>query len=130
MATKKPADPLAGLSIGTAKAAPTITGPTPASAPVINLNAAKKKRRLTGQAFKDAQTFARDMVGYDDTSPIWGKRLIVVISDVAQQLEDAATYAGAGDHVNAEASLITAHTYITELKKRLAYGQVMKAQNS
>lgn len=127
MATKKPADPLAGLSIGTAKAAPIATGPTSAS--VINLNAAKKKRRLTGQAFKDAQTFARDMVGYDDTSPIWGKRLINVISDVDQQLEDAATYAGAGDYVNAEASLAQARTYVTELKKRIAYGQVMKAQN-
>jgi hypothetical protein len=123
MPTKKTiSDPLAGIPTGTARA------PRPAPS-VINLNAARKRRTLTGQAYKDAQKFARDMVGYDNTSPIWGKRLINVIGDVDARLEDATTALGSGDYGFAEDSLRQAHTYITELKKRLAYGQVMKAQS-
>jgi hypothetical protein len=117
--SKKPKDPLAGIPTGTAN---------PAPSNVVNLNTAKK-RRLSGQAFRDAQKFARDMVGYDNKSPIWGKRLIAVIGETNEQLEAAQTEFGAGNYADAEQHVNNAKLNMTELQKRLAYGQVMKAQS-
>lgn len=124
MATTK-TDPLAGIPVATASpakvSAPVATG-------VINLAAAKKKRKLTGQDRKDAVKFARDMVGYDNTSPIWGKRLIVVLAEISDQLTQARADARTSPAL-AETSIDGALQWVGELQKRVAFGQVMKAQS-
>lgn len=107
MATKK-TDPLAGIPVTTASPA------RAAKAGVINLAAAKKKR-LSGQDRKDAVRFARDMVGYDSTSPIFGKRLPALCGEIIDLID-------AGD-------TLTAKLWLQELQKRVAFGQVMKAQS-
>lgn len=122
MATKKIVDPLAGIPVATAKAATVSTAANP-SGGVINLASAKKKRKLTGQDRKDAVKFARDMVGYDSTSPIWGKKLIVVLADLSEDIDEIEKALGSDSTVN------DARTTVRELQKRVAFGQVMKAQS-
>lgn len=117
MATKKTADPLAGIPVATAKAAPV------AATGVINLAAAKKKRKLTGQDRKDAVKFARDMVGYDSTSPIWGKKLIVVLAELSEGIDEIEKAFGSASSIN------EVRQTVQELQKRVAFGQIMKAQS-
>jgi hypothetical protein len=105
MATKKPVTPV-----------------TPAPT-VINLAAARKKRKLSGQDRKDAVEFARSMVGYNDTSPIWGKKLIVVLAELSEQLDEVEKALGS------DSTIVEARTTVSELQKRVAFGQIMKAQS-
>jgi hypothetical protein len=125
-------DPLAGIPTGTAQPvkAPKAKAPAaPTGGTVINLNAAKKRRRLTGQAFKDAQKFARDMVGYDSSSPIWGRKLVDVIQDIEAAQERATEALATSTYKDVSEALVDANVLTTEIKKRLAYGQIMKAQS-
>lgn len=118
-----PANPLAGLPNGVS-ATPNV--PVPG---VINLAQAKKKRKLTGQQYKDARDFARGVTGYNDKSPIWGKRMNVVLNDIEANLNDASRFLNSGDYMAAETAIEAALKYNQELQKRLATGQLIGAQS-
>lgn len=129
MATKivKPIDPLAGLPVATAKPAPQPKAAPATGGNVVNLKAAKAKRKLSGQAYKDARDFARSATGYNDTSPIWGKRMAVVLMEIESRLADGiSTAIGGGDPI---AELEDALALNRELQKRLATNQLISAQS-
>ena len=126
MPAKTTTDPLAGIPVATAK--PAKVAKTAPSGSVINLASAKKKRRLTGDDYQNAKKFAASMVGYDSTSPIWGKRLPVILAEVLERVEDAQVNI-VGDPSAAQDELIVVKTLVQELQKRIAFGQVMKAQS-
>lgn len=121
MATKT-ADPLAGVPVAGAS-------PAKPAANVINLAQAKKKRKLTGEDYRNAVKFARGITGYDDTSPIWGKKMVVVLAELLERLDTTNGFINAGDLIEALDSLKDAQTSVTELQKRIATGQVIKAQS-
>lgn len=109
--------------MATKKPSPVVAAP----ATVINLATARKKRKLTGEDRKNAVDFARSMVGYNDSSPIWGKRLIAVLAELSDQITELETDAITGV-INTPA-LAQARTIVSELQKRVAFGQIMKAQS-
>lgn len=117
----KTTDPLAGIPVATAGPAKTKAAAVPAG--VINLASAKKKRRLSGQDYQDAKKFAQSMVGYDSSSPIWGKRQPVILGQIIGHLNDVEASIGVNSDLDA------ARVLVQELQKRVAFGQVMKAQS-
>jgi len=128
-------DPLAGIPIGTAKPARKPKGalviPTvvPGST-VINLAQAKSKRhKLTGEAYKQARDFARGATGYNDTSPIWGKRLNVVLTEIETKLNYVSEALNDGRYIDATDDLEQALLWNKELQKRIATGQLIAAQS-
>lgn len=125
MATKivKPIDPLAGLPVATAKPAPQPKAAPAAGGNVVNLASAKKKRKLSGDDYKNARDFARSATGYNDTSPIWGKRMPVVLMEIEELLDLATKGLGSGNEVE-QALLLN-----RELQKRLATNQLISAQS-
>jgi len=126
--TSTTVDPLAGLPVATAKA-PRATKPTAAPNGVIDLSAARserKRRKLTGQAYKDARDFARKATGYDDTSPIWGKRLPAVLTEIEALLDLSESH----PDFTSEVDRIERALFLNkELQKRVATGQLIGAQN-
>jgi len=128
-------DPLAGIPTATAKTARRIYSPTkPRTAKavstgnVIDLSAAKK-RKLTGQEYKDARDFARKTTGYNDTSPIWGQRMPVVLTDIERLLQKAKDQIDNGSYGDGLAFLDDALLLNKELQKRIATGQLIGAQS-
>lgn len=128
-------DPLAGIPSATTKPARQAAAPVGGS--VVNLATAKaerKRRRLTGQEYKDARDFARRQTGYNDTSPIWGKRMPQVLTDIEAILAEVETIVGAFNDVTSPGSLRaydaiqTALQLNRELQKRVATGQLIGAQ--
>lgn len=120
--TINPIDPLAGLPVAAPKAAPAPSGN------VVNLSTHKKKR-LTGQAYKDARDFARKATGYDSSSPIWGKRLPTVLTEIEATLEKAGEEADTGNLIEALDGIRAALELNRELQKRVATGQLISAQS-
>lgn len=84
-----------------------------------------KRRRLTGAEFKEARKTARDVTGYDDTSPIWGKRMPAVLVEIGERIEKAHDQMNLGSYANAHDHLNAANLLVTELKKRIATGQII-----
>jgi hypothetical protein len=123
-------DPLAGIPTATAKPArkPLATAVPVSTGNVINLSAAKK-RKLTGQEYKDARDFARKTTGYNDSSPIWGKRMPVVLTDIETLMDNARENLGNGSYGTAMAELDAALELNRELQKRIATGQLIGAQS-
>ena len=134
MATKTPAaDPLAGLPVATPKAPRTVkaAGAPAASGNVVNLGAAKaarKRNRLTGDQYKQARDFARSATGYNETSPIWGKRMTEVLTTVEAEIQEAMNDVQVGNDADALDRLGRALTFNQELQKRIATNQVIAAQ--
>ncbi len=134
MASKTPAtDPLAGLpAAGPSKPRAVKTSGAPAaSGNVVNLTAAKaarKRKRLTGDQFKQARDFARSATGYGNTSPIWGKKMIEVLTSIetnlAQGIEDVLNGHASSGVVAVEKALL----FNRELQKRIATNQIISAQ--
>ena len=131
MATKT-INPLAGIRVGGVKQAPGIfTAPLVSGAPITIAQgkANLKRKRLTGEAYKQARDFARKTTGYNDTSPIWGKRMNVVLTDIETLMERIGTQIGNGDYADAEDTLQLALGLNQELQKRIATGQLIAAQS-
>jgi hypothetical protein len=119
--------PIDDLPVGTAKT-PTPKPATPTATPPgvtsISVGRARiKRRRLTGDDYRNQRAMARSVTGYDETSPIWGKRLPVVLQEIDDLLEKATDKVTLlGDKVKA---MDTAKTYVKELQKRLATNKLM-----
>jgi hypothetical protein len=121
--------PVDDLPVGTAKTvrptkyvvSGTPTGPAPTT--IAAGRARIKRRRLTGDDYRNQRAMARSVTGYDETSPIWGKRLPVVLQEIDDLLEKATDkVTPLGDKVKA---MDTAKTYVKELQKRLATNKLM-----
>jgi hypothetical protein len=115
--------PIDDLPVGTAKT-PTPKPATPTATPPgvtsISVGRARiKRRRLTGDDYRNQRAMARSVTGYDEKSPIWGKRLPVVL----QEIDDALTAAEKGGKGTPETD--KAHLYVKELQKRLATNKLM-----
>ena len=86
-----------------------------------------KRRRLTGQERKDVVAMARGMTGYGPSSPIWGKRMPVVLAEVLEHLDKLAKTSpmttGQGKELDA------ARILVEELQKRIATGQIVGANS-
>ena len=129
-----PIDPLAGIPIGTAKPArkvkgfPLVTSPTP----VISLAAARathKRRKLTGEQYKQARDTARAATGYGPTSPIWGHKMSDVLMTIEATLSEAEEAVADGRYADANDHLRDALRYNQELQKRVATGALIAAQS-
>jgi len=129
-----PIDPLAGIPIGTAKPArkvkgfPLVTSPTP----VISLAAARathKRRKLTGEQYKQARDTARAATGYGPSSPIWGKRMDEILMTIENSLSEAEVAVQDGRYQDADDHLRDGLEYNRELQKRVATGALIAAQS-
>lgn len=127
-----PTDPLAGIPLSTASPARTPRPAKVAAVPggnVVNLAQHRKKKRLTGEAYKQARDFARGVTGYGDTSPIWGKKLPEVLTEIEARLVEAEHRIVAGDYGDAQMGVQAALEFNRELQKRVATGQLIGAQS-
>jgi hypothetical protein len=129
-----PIDPLAGIPIGTAKPArkvkgfPLVTSPTP----VISLAAARathKRRKLTGEQYKQARDTARAATGYGPGSVIWGRMMSAVLVDIETMLTESEEAILDGRYADANNHLRDALSYNQELQKRVATGALIAAQS-
>ncbi len=82
-------DPLAGIPVTTSikPRKPRATNPRAVAAPagvttIAAGRAALKRRKLTGPEYKGIRDTARQMAGYDDKSPIWGKTTLAVLKEI------------------------------------------------
>lgn len=78
----------------------TVPAPTPRA----------KRKRLSKEAYTAQRTLARTLIGYDNTSPIWGK----TVPEVLDMIE---TEINAGNLANAL-------DLITEYRKRIAQNRI------
>jgi hypothetical protein len=126
-----PNDPLVGLPTATKprvkKPAPVVSVPV-ASAPVSisAVRSARKRARLTGEAYQNAKAFARKASTYDETSPIWGKQLPAVLMEIEKLLDNVAM----GVSLDPTADINSALELNRELQKRVGFRALMKAQRS
>ena len=110
-----------------AKRTPKAAAPAPTN--IATARAASKRRKLTGDDYKQARDFARKTTGYNETSPIWGKRLNVVLVDIETMLVEADGNLSGGAYADAAAALAQALEFNRELQKRVATGQLIAAQS-
>lgn len=87
--TAKPTTPV----IATAPAA-VVARAQKAAAKAANPPTANAKKVVNFQLWKEAQSQAREIVGYKKTSPIYGKTEAVVFTEIKELLEDAQSGAG------------------------------------
>lgn len=122
-------DPTLGVPTVAPKAPRKVkTSAAPAPVSIATARAASKRRKLTGGEYKDARDFARKTTGYNDTSPIWGKRLIDVLVGIEAILAQQIEYLNTGalpDQIELERALL----HNRELQKRIATGQLIAAQS-
>lgn len=71
----------------------------------------KKHTKLSSAAFASIKSMATSVSQYDDTSPIWGKRLPEVLDNIQYEIEQ--------EHP------LSAIELIVELKKRLAKNAII-----
>lgn len=90
-------------------AAPT----TPAATPVPYNRG--RKQRLSPEQVKANKEMAKTLIGYDSTSPIWGKKIVPNLVDEIDAAIDA------GDLVKVKT--ITAELRRREAQKALTYGR-------
>lgn len=94
---------------------------------IATARAARKRARLTGDDYKQARDFARKTTGYNETSPIWGKRLIEVLVEIEALLDFGTPNAHAP--MTQKERVDQALLFNRELQKRLATGQLIAAQS-
>jgi len=119
--------PVDDLPVGTAKivhptksvVSGTPSGPAPTS--IAAGRARLKRRRLTGDDYRNQRAMARSVTGYDEKSPIWGKRLPVVLQEISDLLDKAQTTTGPDVLVKVR----EAEALVAELQKRLATNKLM-----
>jgi len=91
----------------------------------------KKRTKLSSSAFKSVKDLATSVSGYDDKSPIWGKRLPEVLDLVARNLDDAQIEIDNGEYSLARDLMGEGAVTIYELRKRLAKNAVIaQARNA
>jgi len=129
-------DPLAGIPIGTAKPAKVKGFPLqpagPGLTPVISLSAAKatrKRRKLTGEQYKQARDTARAATGYGPGSVIWGRMMSAVLVDIETMLTESEEAILDGRYADANNHLRDALSYNQELQKRVATSALIAAQS-
>lgn len=114
-----PADPTMGVPVaGPAKPKRTPKATAPTS--IATARATKKRRKLTGEQWKEQRAFAQKTTGYNETSPIWGRRLIEVLVDIEALLDFGTPNAITSQKERVERALL----YNRELQKRLATNQL------
>lgn len=115
-------DPLAGIPVTTsikpraAKARPTATRSLKEQLGITTIaagRAAIKRRKLTGTEYKGIRDTARQMAGYDDKSPIWGKTTLAVLKEIADAI--SGPLGGASTHTT---DIVQARLLNEELRKR------------
>lgn len=125
-----PTDPLAGLPVGNAPGiSARAAAPSATVVPIAEARSRSKRRRLTGEEFKNARDFARKATGYDASSPIWGMKMLEVLTDIERTLEDAKKSSAAGFVSEVDDHLEHALLFNQELQKRIATNQLIGAQN-
>lgn len=129
-------DPLAGIPIGTAKPAKvkgfSLITKTPSPSPLISLSAARanhKRRKLTGEQYKQARDTARAATGYGPGSAIWGQKMSHVLMTIENYLSEAEEAVADGRYSDADDSIREALDYNRELQKRVATGALIAAQS-
>lgn len=109
-------------------ATPTTPTTVLVSAPPTPIKSRRAKRRPTVQERINATNLARTLTGYNDTSPIWNKRLPEVLVEIEQNLDTAITAIRSGSSMDYMVLLEEALLLNRELQKRTATYKVVGAQ--
>ena len=92
-----------------------------APTPIPNKRARKRVTKADIQ-------MVRKITGYDESSPIWGKRLSEVLVSIETHISTGIGELQAGSYANADVALSTALLYNQELQRRIATNSLIASQ--